>query len=106
MNQKLKRFEEVWSHDKTSFNIVKNAWNMTCGDSSIKIQATLKHLSSWGHQHFGDIPKKIKLLQDQLGLLKDLTPNNHITAQIIAKEKELNEAMLHVIAIFGCQVIN
>lgn len=69
--QKIQRFKEVWSHDKESFNIVKTIWNMTNGDSNVKIQATLHQLSKWGKSQFGDLPNKINLIQTHLGLLKD-----------------------------------
>lgn len=92
--KKIIKFEELWSHDKESFKIVKNSWNQAMGDSAFKGQATLHQLHVWGHQKFGDIPNKIRKLQETLGKLKDKVPNNDIMAQIVEVEKQLNSVIL------------
>jgi len=92
--QKIQRFEEVWSHDKESFHIVKNIWTMTNGDSTAKIQATLHYLSRWGKSQFGDLPNKINHIQTHLGLLKDQIPSKDIISQIKSVEKDLSNILM------------
>lgn len=93
-HQKITRFEEVWSHDKESLQVVKSTWTSTDGDSTLKIQAVLHHLHKWGSCKFGIIPQKIRFLQDQLMQLNNKTPNTKIKGMIKETEHNLNEALL------------
>ena len=58
--KKLVKFEEMWSHDKDSFNIVQSCWDNTKGDTVHKNHEVLMQLHKWGSHKFGDIPARIK----------------------------------------------
>jgi len=90
---KIKRFEQVWTIDIDSHHLVQNTWLTTSGDSVLKLQSTLNQLYDWGQTRFGDIPRKVKHLQEHLERLKNKVHNEESLINIKSIEKELDTVL-------------
>jgi hypothetical protein len=73
--------------------VVKSSWGSTWGDCRDKLQNTLKHLDNWGSLKYGDIPKKVKSIQETLTNLKNKIPNEATIQQIKIEERALDELL-------------
>jgi hypothetical protein len=87
---KIRRFEQVWAKDTESHQLVKLTWKNSTGDSVQKLHNTLNQLLYWGKTKFGDIPRKVKDLQDSLDKLKNRVPTQQCLIDIKKMEKDLD----------------
>jgi hypothetical protein len=76
------RYEQVWMRDDFHVQMVKNSWNNCRGPVHQKLNSTLHSLHKWGSSRFGMIPKKIKAIQEDLGVLNENNGQNNLTSQI------------------------
>ncbi|PNX83800.1 retrotransposon-related protein [Trifolium pratense] len=87
------RYEQVWTRDDLHFQIVRNAWNNSKSSTHQKLGNTLFALHNWGSKRFGIIPKRIKILQEELLHLSDNKGTHHGMEQLKKKEKELDDIL-------------
>jgi hypothetical protein len=92
-NPRPVRYEQVWTRDNQHTQIVKNYWNQARGPLHHKLHITLKNLHSWGKKIFGNIPKNIKIIQEDLNSLNSQHGADTVAAQIRSKEKRLDELL-------------
>jgi hypothetical protein len=83
----------VWTTDEQHRQIVKEAWTHHKGSISTKLHNTLNALHTWGSKTFGIIPKKIKVVQQELHTLQLNQENQNLTQQVAQKEKELDDLL-------------
>jgi hypothetical protein len=88
LQQKPKKYELMWSSHEEHHKIVQAAWNHAGGSLASKLAFTLDHMSYWGKQQFGNIPKKIKAAQDDLVELNNNSEKAAMMNKILQKEME------------------
>jgi hypothetical protein len=89
-NQKVYRFEHVWTRNEQHLNKVREAWLTNQGNLATKLKSTLEHLHNWGHTLFGTLPRKIKQAQEELMTLNQIHGTTDLSQQIKEKEQELD----------------
>jgi hypothetical protein len=90
---RLKRFEQVWTREDNHHQEVKNAWAMSQGNLTNRLQHTLEALHRWGHNIFGTLPRKIKQSQDELMNLNQKHGIQDLTQAIKEKKIELDKLL-------------
>jgi hypothetical protein len=93
LQQKPKKYELMWSSHEEHHKIVQAAWNHAGGSLASKLAFTLDHMSSWGKQQFGNIPKRIKVVQDDLIELNNNSEKAEMMNKILQKEMELDKLL-------------
>jgi hypothetical protein len=91
--QKIKKYEIVWTRHKDHHLIVKKAWQQAHGNTNKKLATTLHNLHIWGSNEFGIIPKRIKATQLELQELNLNSDKSNMMNQIHSKEKELDNLL-------------
>ncbi|KAL1293347.1 hypothetical protein AAHE18_19G066400 [Arachis hypogaea] len=76
------RFEECWLGNEECEKVVKEAWDSSEGTIETKIKNCGSRLDKWGETNFGDIPKRIRTLQNKLQHLNTLKQEEGILLQI------------------------
>lgn len=78
-SRKLRRFlfELSWVHENTCEEVVNEEWGSSAGVDSVmeRFQRLGRCLQKWNRDNLGNIPKKIKGLQEELQLLAFDDPN-------------------------------
>ncbi|RYR64108.1 hypothetical protein Ahy_A03g010248 [Arachis hypogaea] len=85
-------FEECWLGNEECEKVVKEAWDSSEGTIETKIKNCGSRLDKWGETNFGDIPKRIRILQNKLQHLNTETGERN-TFEIKEVEVELDEAL-------------
>jgi exonuclease III len=89
----ITRFEQLWLQDEESNLIVKHMWQSSTEITTNKLSATLNHLHKWGIDKYGNIPRKIKKLQQDIHHLKGTIPDAIMLQKTKVLERELDELM-------------
>ena len=90
---KIQRFGKLQAQDPESNQVVKNAWETSYGDHPMKLDQILHQLANWGRSKYGNIPKKIKVVQNTLAKLKNKVPSRDTIIQIKATEEALDDIL-------------
>jgi hypothetical protein len=90
---RLKRFEQVWTREENHHQQVREAWVMSDGNLTNKLQHTLTALHRWGQNIFGILPRKIKHVQNELMNLNQIHGTLDLTQAIKEKELELDKLL-------------
>ena len=91
------RFENMWVHDKTCKDTIKEAWegvNVLNAWANLegKLTACSKALGQWNEEVFGDIQKRIRNLERQLHDVKELNTRRHLL-QELGKRRRKEEVL-------------
>lgn len=91
-------FENFWSRDPTSWNVINEAWSSPQTDSPAhslirKIWATKLALRRWNKECFGHIHTKLQHLRDQLYVIQRLPPSEMKYEAELAIRQQLHEEM-------------
>jgi hypothetical protein len=89
----IKRFEHIWIQDLQSFNIIKDAWTNSNSDITSKLHYTFNTVYQWGQEVYGNIPREIKTLQQDIHDKKTKIPSREDIDNIHQLEKTLDNFM-------------
>jgi hypothetical protein len=84
--QKTNKYEQVWTRHEDHYKMVQQNWSKARGSLTSKLSTTLKGLSIWGHKQFGVVPKRIKMIQNELQELNQKSEEVNMMANIQSKE--------------------
>lgn len=92
VRRRPKRFEAMWITDPGCHDIVKNAWNVNENGSlafvvAKKIKNTMNSLIRWSNDSFGNIPNRIKCLNQEL---ENIQKGLHDSSNLVLLEIERN----------------
>ncbi|KAL4370540.1 hypothetical protein AHAS_Ahas06G0076000 [Arachis hypogaea] len=87
------RFEECWLSNEECERTVEEAWKGEQGPIQGRIAYCGKELDRWGDMLFGDIPKKIRKLQNKLQHLNTIKQEEGVILLIKEVEADLDEAL-------------
>jgi len=73
--------------------IVQNSWHNFIGFNTTKLQYTLDQLHRWSKDKYGDIPSRIRNLQQTLESLKIDIPSKDCISKIKQLEADLDELL-------------
>jgi hypothetical protein len=91
----IKRFENIWLQDPQSLQIIKDEWTTSSEDHNTKLQKVFSKVHHWGQDKYGNVPKQIKELQQQIHNMKIKVPDNNDLEQIHLMESNLDNLLKH-----------
>jgi hypothetical protein len=91
----IKKFEHIWLQDAQSFDIIKEEWSNSRDNTTTKLQKAFSKVYQWGQDTYGNVPRQIKELQQQIHNMKAKVPNNNDLEQISHMETNLDNLLKH-----------
>ena len=61
------RFEEMWLREEVCEQVVLNTWTSGTGSVTERLRSCLGTLDCWGINHFGNVSKRLKEKEKELG---------------------------------------
>lgn len=87
------RFEEMWLREEVCEQVVLNTWTSGTGSVTERLRSCLGTLDCWGINHFGNVSKRVKEKEKELGDVNKEERTEENEVEIKKVEGELDELL-------------